>query len=118
LKLREIIKELNLEIAAGENIVDTVDVDNAYVGDLMGDVLDNAQPGSLWVTVHIHSNVAVISREMDFPAVIITNGNEPRENTAKLARQFGIVLLVSKENSFEVASSLQEIGFGKEMLNR
>jgi hypothetical protein len=59
--LRDIVEKAGLKTRTPTHKLD-VEVSGGYASDMLSDVLANAQPGSLWVTLQVHQNVMGRSR--------------------------------------------------------
>jgi hypothetical protein len=81
-----------------------------YISDLLSDVLANAQPGMLWVTIHTHRNVVSVASMKDIAAVLFTCGRKPEAAIIAEAVKEGILLLTTPLTTYEAAGKLWEAG--------
>jgi hypothetical protein len=81
-----------------------------YIGDLLSDVLANAQPGVLWVTIQIHRNVVSVASMKDVAAVLFTCGRKPEAAIIAEAARENILLLNTPLTAYETAGKLWELG--------
>ena len=81
-----------------------------YISDLLSDVLANAQPGMLWVTIHTHRNVVSVASMKDIAAVLFTCGRKPEAAIIAEAVEEGILLLTTPLTTYETAGKLWEAG--------
>ena len=81
-----------------------------YISDLLSDVLANAQPGVLWVTIQIHRNVVSVASMKDIPAVLFTCGRTPEPAIIAEAAEKGILLLSTPLTTYETAGKLWKAG--------
>ena len=109
MKLREIKDVLELKVETKREIPE-VEVEKGYVSDLLSDVMGHAEEGSIWITIQTHPNIVGVAVLKDIPAVIITGGRSPQEDTLKKADEEGIVIFSTSKNSFEVAGILYAKG--------
>jgi serine kinase of HPr protein (carbohydrate metabolism regulator) len=109
MKLKKIVKELDLEVAAGAEHLDR-GVQSGYVSDLLSDVMANAGEGTLWITIQTHTNIAAVCSLHDLAGVVIANGRRPNEETVARAEEENVVLLLSPQSSFDVAGRLYDLG--------
>jgi hypothetical protein len=86
------------------------DVSGCYISDLLSDVLANAQPGMLWVTIHTHRNVVSVASMKDIIAVLFSCGRKPEAAIVAEAVEEGILLLNTPLTTYEVAGKLWEAG--------
>ena len=57
--LNKIIKELQLQVhTVGGNL--EVNVTGVYISDLLSDVIANAKPDDLWLTLQVHPNIVAV----------------------------------------------------------
>jgi hypothetical protein len=85
-------------------------IQGCYISDLLSDVLANAKPGMLWVTVQIHRNVVSVAATKDIPAVLFTCGRRPEASVIAEAEKEGIALLATPLTTYEAAGKLWQAG--------
>lgn len=90
--------------------VDEVKLNGCYISDLLSDVLANAEPGVLWVTIQIHRNVLSVASMKDISAVLFTCGRKPEPEVINEAAEKGIVLLSTPLTTYETAGKLWKAG--------
>ena len=105
------IKELSekLRLKALNTVADK-SVTGVYISDMVSDVIANAKPGNVLVTVQVHNNVIAAANLVDVSGIILTRGRTPAEDMVALAEKAGIPVLVTDLNSWQVASMLFEAG--------
>ena len=81
-----------------------------YISDLLSDVLANAKPGVLWVTIHTHRNVVSVASMKDIAAVLFSCGRKPEAAIIAEAVEQGVVLLSTPLSTYEAAGKLWEAG--------
>jgi hypothetical protein len=81
-----------------------------YISDLLSDVLANAEPGVLWVTIQIHRNVVSVASMKDIAAVLFTCGRKPEPAIIAEAAEKGITLLSTPLTTYETAGKLWKAG--------
>jgi len=84
-------------------------VKGAYCGDLLSDVLANAAPGDLWITIHRHRNVVAVSTLTNLSGVVITGGRQSDRDTLEVADDEALPLFVTELNNFQAAGKLYQI---------
>ena len=109
MKLNKIIERLNLEVRSGPDNPE-VEVRNGYVSDLMSDVIANARPGSLWLTVQGHLNVVAVVAMKELAGVVLVNGKRPEEQTLRRARDENLPLMGSRLSAYELVGKLCAMG--------
>jgi predicted transcriptional regulator len=78
----------------------------AYCGDLLSDVLANADEGSLWITVQTHPNIAGVASLRELCAILLANDRQPQPETLEKAEEQKIPLLGSKLSAFKLAAQI------------
>jgi len=107
--IADIQKLLCLDVVAGNDHLDN-EVAKGYCGDLLSDVMANADKGSLWVTIQGHQNVVAVAVLRDLAGIIMANGRTPDEETISKANEEGIPILLSSLPAFTIAGRLYESG--------
>jgi predicted transcriptional regulator len=111
-KVREIVKELKLQVAAGEKGLDR-DAAGGYCGDLLSDVMANTNSRDLWLTIQSHQNIVAVAVLKDLAAIILVNDRQPDEDTAAKAGEEGIPILCTPLSAFSLAGRLHEMGINR-----
>jgi predicted transcriptional regulator len=111
-KVREIQNYLNLQVAAGAKGLDK-EVEAGYCGDLLSDVMANAQKGGVWLTIQSHQNIVAVAVLRELSAIVLVNGRVPDEETKARAEAEGIPLLLSPLSSYSLAGKLYGMGIGR-----
>jgi hypothetical protein len=88
----------------------SAEITGGYVSDLLSDVLANAQPGNLWVTIQVHQNVVAVALVKELSGVILANGREPDEETLSRAKEEGISIMTTQLTAFELVGRLYQLG--------
>lgn len=105
--INEVCQRLQLEMCTetgGER-----QVSGGYCSDLLSDVLANARPGDLWITIQTHVNVVAVASLIGVAGVVICGGKTPEEATVEKAEREGMPLMVSKARTFETAGRLYRL---------
>ena len=108
--LADIIAKLDLTILTIPNNLEAITPDGGYVSDLLSCVVAGAQPGNIWVTLQAHMNVVAVAALREVSAVIITENAQPDADVIEKASQQGVILLSTKEPSYQVVGKLWELG--------
>lgn len=109
MKLKDIVKVLNLEVKEGENLLER-EVIGGYAGDLLSDVLANSEKGNIWITLQTHLNIVAVASAKELAGIIIVNGRKPEEETLRKAEEEKIPLMVSNLSTYKVVGRLNELG--------
>lgn len=113
LKLKEIIKKLELKVICGSDVLER-DVSGGYVSDLLSDVMANAKKGDIWVTMQIHPNIVAVAVLKEISGIVITGNRKPESETIKKAEQEKIPIMNTELPAFEVVGKLYEMGISGE----
>lgn len=108
MKVRDIIKELNLEVCCGEEGLDR-DVVGGYTSDLLSDVMGNSQEAQIWITIQTHKNIMAIASLKDLAAIVLVKGFKPDEDTVEQSKKEGIPILSTKEEAFEITGKIYSL---------
>lgn len=84
-------------------------VQGAYCGDLLSDVLAHASPGDLWITIHRHRNIIAVAALVNLNGIIITRSRNPEPDTLEFARKENLPLFTTPFNNYEAAGKLYKI---------
>lgn len=109
IQLKAIVAELGLSVCSGSDHLDRV-VSGGYAGDLLSDVIANAEAGNVWVTMHGHVNIVAVSVLKDLSAIIVANGHQLAEDTLKRAGEKNIPVLLCDKPAFEIVGRLSALG--------
>ena len=78
-----------------------------------GDVMANADKGSVWLTIQGHQNIVAVGVLKELAAIILVNGRVPDEDTKTKAEEEGIPILLSALPAYQLAGRLYAAGIGK-----
>lgn len=81
-------------------------VESVYCGDLLSDVLANAEAGGVWFTVQGHNNVIAVAALRDLACVVVVNGVAPDPLAVANARSQGVSLCGSQMPAAELCLKL------------
>jgi len=108
--LQEIIAKLDLTLLTNPKDFASIRPTGGYASDLLSCVMAGAKPGNLWLTIQAHINIVAVASLNDLTAVIITENASPEATVIEKANEQGVTLLVSRENTYQVAGKLWELG--------
>jgi hypothetical protein len=86
------------------------EVSGGYASDLLSDVLANAQPANLWVTLQVHQNIVGVAVVRELAGIVIVNKREPDQETLERAEEEQIPILVTDLPAFEIVGQLYQSG--------
>jgi hypothetical protein len=109
MKLDEIIKTCNLQVACGEEQL-TKEVSGGYSSDLLSDVMANSKKGDIWITLQIHPNVVAVAMLKELAGIVMINGRKPEDETIKKAKAEGLAIMTTDSPAFELIGKLYNMG--------
>ncbi|MCD6328201.1 serine kinase [bacterium] len=109
MRLSQIADALELEMCTTNCSLDC-EVTGCYVSDILSDVMANSKEGYLWITIHIHPNIAAVSEFLALGGVIVVNGRRPQPETLEKANEHKIPIFTTKLSAYEVAGRLYGSG--------
>ncbi|MBO7648234.1 MAG: serine kinase, partial [Bacteroidales bacterium] len=71
-------------------------------------VMGFAQEGNVWVTLQTHKNVIAIASLKELACVVLVKGNKPDDDMLEQAKDEGIPVLGTNEQTFEVAGKIYQ----------
>jgi len=107
MKLNEIAAKLGLESLTP---VPEHDVAGVYISDMISDVIANAKPGNLLVTVQVHANAIAAANLVDLCGIIVAQGKRPADDVLRMAAKAQIAVFGTPLNRWQVATKLYEVG--------
>lgn len=107
MKLKELAEKLELQCLT--QFTDK-EISGVYISDMVSDVIANAKPGNVLVTVQIHGNVIAAANLVDVAAILLTQGKLPDDGVKKMADKAEIPIFATPLNRWQVATRLYEAG--------
>ena len=112
MKVSELMEALNLKLLTEDVALDG-EVKGGYASDLLSNVMGQAEPGMVWVTMQGHQNIAAVASLIGLSAVIVAGDAPVAEDTLKKAELNDVVIFATEASAFEVVGKLYELGIGK-----
>jgi hypothetical protein len=109
ISLQEIVEKLKLNPLSSVHSLDR-QVGGGYASDLLSCAIKAAKRDSVWVTLQSHLNVVAVASLLGLAGVIITEGNQPDQETLTRAENEGVVLMVTSRGTFNVVGELTSLG--------
>jgi hypothetical protein len=107
MNLKDIAERLGLKLCSGDQ---DKEVTGGYSSDLLSDVIANAQPDNLWITLQTHMNIVAVANLKELAGIILVNSRQPEEATLQKAREENITILSTDLHTFELIGRLYELG--------
>ncbi|SCY16512.1 DRTGG domain-containing protein [Alkaliphilus peptidifermentans] len=95
MNLKEVKQLLDAEVLVGEDSLDR-EVKTVFACDLMSDVLAFVEDKTILLTGLVNPHTIRTAEMMDINAVVFVRGKTPDEETLKLARETGVVILTTR----------------------
>lgn len=113
MKVKEIMEALPLQLLTPEVSLEG-EINGGYASDLLSNVMGQAQPGMVWVTMQGHQNMAAVAALIGVAAVIVAGDSPVAEDTLKKAALNEVVIFSAKMPAYEVIGRLYELGIGRQ----
>lgn len=107
--LKDVINISGAELVFGENLLET-DIHAVCSSDLMSDVLAFVKDQALLITGLVNPQVVRTAEIMDMKAILFVRGKTPTEDILKLAEEFSIAILKTKETMYVAGGKLYSSG--------
>ncbi|MFP4016836.1 MAG: DRTGG domain-containing protein [Halanaerobiales bacterium] len=108
MNVKELVEKLELEVIVAADL--EKEIDGAYVGDLLSNVMARAKEGNLWITIQGHQNVVAVALLASVSAVIVVEDFEIEEEAAQRAEEKGINILRTSLNAYQLVRELVNLG--------
>jgi len=105
--IADLIAQLQLKVLSGGP--DNRDITDAYVSDLLSDVMANSTEGSVWITLQTHMNIVAVATMKNLAAILLVNGRTPEQDTLTKAEQEGIMILGTDATAFMTAGKIYQL---------
>ncbi len=109
MQIKEVINSLNLQLATHTGDLQA-EVTGGYASDLLSNVMGQAEPGMVWVTMQGHQNVAAVASLIGLAAVIVAGGAPVEEETLKKADANNINIITTDLPAYDVVGKLYALG--------
>lgn len=112
MKVSEIVKLLDAEILAGEDLLD-MEVNSACGSDMMSDVLAFVKNQSVLITGLCNPQVVRTAEMMDMRCIVFVRGKMPDGSIIELAKAHGIVILATGLRMYNACGMLYSHSLGE-----
>ncbi len=106
--VRELAEKLNLKVFCGEKGLDK-EIVGGYTGDLLSDVMGNAEADHIWITLQTHKNIMAIASLKELAAIVLVKGYKPEEDTINQSNEENIPILGTDEDEFELSAMIYNL---------
>ena len=111
MKISEIMEIADLK--ALNKVNEEVEIKDAYVSDMLSDVMGNSKPDSLLITMLAHENTIAVASLKEIFLVILVNDRKPDEKTLNKASDEEITIVTTPKTTYETAGILYNAGLGR-----
>lgn len=86
-------------------------VEGGYTSDLLSDVIGNAPPGAVLLTIQAHKNTVAVASHADLAAVVLCSNREAPSDMLQAAETEGLPIYRTADNQFLASARLaRELG--------
>ncbi|MBW1708310.1 MAG: serine kinase [Deltaproteobacteria bacterium] len=103
--LADVVQRLELKVLSGSELLER-EVTGGYTGDLLSDVMANADTGQVWITLQAHINIVAVGVLRELTGIILIKDRTPDEATLTKAKQENVPILQSDRPAFEISGLL------------
>lgn len=104
MKLADLIEKTGFEILSEGN--NDADVINGYTGDLLSDVMANADSDSALITIQAHKNTIAVATLAGVRVIILCNGRTAPDDMKAAAAAENITILRTEKSQFTVSAKI------------
>ena len=108
MNVKELVQKLDLEFISDAGNMDAY-VEGAFAGDLLSHAMSSVEKGNVWVTVQTNLNILAIASLTEASCIIVASSMNISEETIQKAKDEGICLFRSKDNTYELCNKIGEI---------
>lgn len=84
-------------------------ISDAYVGDLLSDVMGNAAGDSVLITIQAHKNTVAVASLVGIHAIVLCNSRHAGEDMIQAAASNGIAIWETDVTQFEAACAIAKL---------
>ncbi len=106
MKPHELFTALEAEILLAEG---AHEVENAYTGDLLSDVIANAPDKSVLITIQAHLNAVAVASMAGAAAILVCNSRPVPEDMLEAAGKEGIAVARTARDQFHTSHQVYRI---------
>ena len=86
------------------------ELEGVYCSDLLSNVMGQAKPGMVWLTMQSHPNIIAVASLLGLSAILLVGGAKPEQETVNKAAAENIPLFSVPASCFDVAGQLYQQG--------
>ncbi|MCG8698745.1 MAG: serine kinase [Bacteroidales bacterium] len=108
MKVKDLVGELNLEVVAGDNLLEN-EISGGFCSDLLSYVMGKAAEGQVWITIQGHGNIIAVAALKEVAAIIVADNMVVEPTAIELANEEGVVVLKASQKTFELAGLINNL---------
>jgi hypothetical protein len=82
------------------------EVDDAYTGDLLSDVMGNAPSDSILITIQAHKNTVAVASLAGIKAIVICNGRTAPQDMIEAAKNEDVSIFATVDTQFAASCKI------------
>lgn len=103
-----------MEAIKGQNMTPAlvpadIELEGAYVSDMLSDVMGNARPKQAWITIMKHMNVVAVASMTGVPVIVFAKDSIPDAPVVEKALEENVCLVCSSLTTFDIAGILYKL---------
>lgn len=106
---RQLAEALKLQVI-NEGTTFDKELSSGVTCDLLSWVMANGKKDGVWITVQTHLNIIAVASLLELACILIAGDPSLDSKTIEKAKEEGITLLTSKDNSYELSGRLFSLG--------
>lgn len=112
MKVHDLMQQLDLKLLTPDVSEDALyaEVQGGYASDLLSNVMGQAQPGQVWVTMQGHQNVAAVASLIGLSCVVVAGGAAVAKDTLNKANLNEVVIFSAQEDAYSLIGRLYALG--------
>ena len=88
---------------------ESIDLEGAYVSDMLSDVMGSAKSNQAWITIMKHLNTIAVASMTGIPVIVYSSGNVPEAPVIEKALEENVCLISSGLPTFAIAGILYKL---------
>ena len=103
-------RRADLELLHPDMAQHEMTIKGCYIGDLLSNVMGNARPGQLWLTVMTNINIVAVAQLLELSGIVLLENNQPAEGVLERANLEEIPVFQTKEPAYAAAVRFYQAG--------
>ncbi len=101
LTVSDAIDLFELKVVAGASHIDNK-ISSVHIGDLLSFVMDKAEAGCAWITIHGQLNIVAVAVLANISCIIVSENVKVADDTIKRAELEGVPILTTSRTTFDM----------------